>query len=67
MAFHKGLFCPQTPAGACYPGQSASAARQLTKLGVTVRVKTKVVGITDPAAFEEDYGGADYAAPSQKQ
>jgi NADH dehydrogenase len=31
-----------------YPeGQSASAARQLTRLGVTVRVKTKVVGITE--------------------
>jgi len=31
-----------------YPeGQSASAARQLTKLGVTVRVKTRVVGVTE--------------------
>jgi NADH dehydrogenase len=31
-----------------YPApQSASAARQLTKLGVTVRVKTLVVGITE--------------------
>ena len=31
-----------------YPeGQSASAARQLTKLGVTVRVNTRVIGVTE--------------------